>query len=66
MLFFSKKMKNFFKIEFGPIVKRCKRQKCLRKIFTGSPKKHETGKTTLKLLTDILERMKEHSIKTNM
>ena len=34
--------------------------------FTGSPKKHETWRKSLGLLTDILERMKGHSIKTNM
>ena len=33
---------------------------------TGSPKKHETWKTTWELLTDILEIIKDLSIKLNM
>ena len=33
---------------------------------TGSPKKHENWKTTWGTLTEILERMKGHSIKSNM
>ena len=40
---------------------------CWYKILnTGSPKKHETQKTTWELLTGILERIKGPSIKTNM
>ena len=34
--------------------------------YTGSPKKHETYKTTWRLLTDISERMKGLSINPKM
>ena len=35
-------------------------------VYTGSPKKHETLRTTWGLLTEISERMKSHSINPNM